>query len=75
MKEYYENDKTRAVEEAKIEAMEKYFWGGLQQHQPQFDHEKDRVLHQLRMEIHRHQLELTRLRAELENMGGGAKEN
>mmetsp|Transcript_8579 Transcript_8579/g.19249 ORF Transcript_8579/g.19249 Transcript_8579/m.19249 type:complete len:244 (+) Transcript_8579:61-792(+) len=69
LKEYYEKEKTRAVEEAKREAQQEHnrhmekLRGELQQ---QFHNERDKALYQLRVEMHRHQLELNRLKAELE---------
>jgi len=71
LKEYYERENTRAVEKAKKEARAQHslqlekIRGELQQ---QFQRDKGRVWYQLRVEIHRHQLEVTRLKEALERL-------
>lgn len=73
LREHYKREVGKAVECAKREAEREHnkhleeLRRGLQQ---KFDSEKDEVLHQLRVEMHRHQLELNRLKDKLGELGG-----
>jgi len=79
MKEHYERKTEKAVKEAKREARREHdlhlesIRGGLQEQN--FQGEKNKVLCQFRVEIERHQLELARLKGELDKIGvaGAAK--
>jgi vacuolar-type H+-ATPase subunit E/Vma4 len=85
---HYQAEVSKAVERAKKEAkrehkkhleeLERFHEQDLEEARAglrrEFDSEKDEVLYRLRVEMHRHQLELNRLKGIMEKLGGGGGE-